>query len=250
MTLPQPSGVIKPNSMDLADAINDHKAELDSLGQRSLRAAGQFYTQTPSGVRTLETGPDYTIPKLTDGSPQWATTVRDTLGQKRFQLWDFDPPSHPTLTQITEMWDHQGHRIFSSDIAGGLAEPWTAVPFYPKFAMGPGAFQYMNIATNVVETDLWATKIGRLYYPYVGLTGVWGQASGTNTTRYRLKLNGTTIGTWDIAGLTVSSQGPFTTLVASALGNVGQDIVLTAQTLSGTGTFACQMIDCQLRQSP
>lgn len=250
MTNPDPTGTIRPSGLDVQDEMNQIRRELTALGQRALRAAGSFYTATPSGVRTFETGPDYTIPALTDGSPQWATTIRDTLGQKRFQLWDSNPPAHSPIAQITEQWDHQGHRTFATDVNGGIAEPWTATPMYPKFAMPAGAFQYMNLPVNVVETDMWATKIGRLYYPRIGLSGVWGAASGTNTTRYKLKIANTVVGTWDIAGLTVSSQGPFNTLVAAALGDVGVDLVLTAQTLSGTGNLACQLIDCQLRQTP
>jgi peptidoglycan hydrolase-like protein with peptidoglycan-binding domain len=249
VTNPQPGGIIKPSSTNLEDAVRDLQQQVNALGQKTLRAAGSFYTATSSGIRTFETGPDYTLPVMPDGTPQWGTTIRDaSTGQKRFQLWDFDPLVG-SFIQITNMWDHLGNTVFSTDINGGIAEPWQPVPLYPKFALPAGTFQYSSLAVNAVETDMWAGKIGKLYYPRIGLSGVFGAASGTNTTRYRLKVAGVTLGTWDVAGLTNMAVGAFATSGAAALLSIGLDVVITAQTLSGTGSFAIQLIDCQLRQS-
>lgn len=244
----QPDGNIRPSVLRLEDEVRQLRQELQALQSRSLRAAGEFYTQAPTGTKTFQTGPFVSVP-MPDGTPQWLTIMRDVNGTARWAVYDPDTVSGGFVQTLWE-WDHAGNILRTSDILGGWAEPWLPVNLYTRFSMGASSvFSYMNLPVDVAERTLWSGSIGYVTHTNINIGGVWGAASGTNTTRYRLKIGGTTVGTWDIAGLEVSTKGPFNVLGATSLMSRIPSIDLTAQTLSGSGNCACQIIHCHMRQS-
>lgn len=140
--------------------------------------------------------------------------------------------------------------VLTSDPNGGIATPWLPVVLYPLFAPPAGVFARMAAAVNVAEQTLWVGRIGYVTHPQIQVDGIWGQDTGTNSTRYRLKVAGVTVGTWDVATAAASAiQGGYSLLAATALRAKNVAVEVTAQSLSGTGTYACQALACHLRQT-
>jgi hypothetical protein len=220
--------------------------ELAALRQKPLTNGGAISIKAPNGVTTFLSGPNG-MP-LADGSPQWMTVIRDYGNVARFAVYDPEPIIDG-FQQATYMWDHLGGILFTSDKNGGIAEPWLPVVMYPKFSPPSGLYSYRARPVDGTERSLWEGRIGYLSHPRIQVDGVWGPASGTNTTRYKLKMNGTIVGQWDVAGLSLNVQGPFDTTVGAALRSTNVGIELTAQTLSGTGDYACQVWACYQRQT-
>lgn len=225
--------------------INQLEAKLDAVIARGVQNAGAFSVKAPSGTTTFASGPDSQAP-MPDGTPQWITIVRDVNGTARMVIWDPNT-TVDGFNQSMFIYDHLGQTLYVTDKVGGIAEPWAAVPMTQRFGMAAGPFLYGFVPCNVAEQTLWFGKM-RVYHPQIGISGVWGSAIGTNSTRYRLKLNGTTVGTWDEpGGAVVAARGPFNCNPPAAVGNIGVGVELTAQTLSGSGSYACQIDDVQLR---
>lgn len=241
-----PSGNIRPDSSRLEDEVRQLRQIVDALVQKPVRNAGDFSIKNTSGVGVFVSGPQGGALSLPDGTPQWVTQIRDNNDVARFAFYD-PSPLLDGVVQTLWMWDHNGTPIWTGDNNGGWAEPWFPIPMYAKFSVAVGIFDYMSKAVNGAEEKLWEGRIGYVSHTRVQVDGIWGAASGTNTTRYRLKVNGTTIGTWDIAGLESNVKGPFVFPVAIGTKNTG--IEITAQTLSGTGNFACQLFACYQRQT-
>jgi hypothetical protein len=108
----------------------------------------------------------------------------------------------------------------------------------------------MVTAVNLAEQTLWVGRIGYVTHPQIQVDGIWGQDTGTNSTRYRLKAAGVTVGTWDVSTAAAAAvEGGYPLLAATALRTKNVAVELTAQSLSGTGTYACQVLACHLRQT-
>lgn len=238
-----------PSREYLESRLKQMQDQIDALQQRGVKNAGALTLRTPQGNLTFQVGPIVSIP-LPDGTPQWVTVIRDSSGAARWALYDPDTVSGGFVQTLWE-WDHLGNILRTSDILGGWAEPWFAVVLYPYFSMGASStYLYMNTACNVAEQTLWSGHIGYVTHSNILVRGVWGAAGGTNNTRYRLKINGVTVGTWDVsASAVISDQGPFNILGATSLMNRSPRVDLTAQTLSGSGSYACQVSHCHQRQS-
>jgi hypothetical protein len=156
-------------------------------------------------------------------------------------------------------WDYAAHQVLADDVqSGGLAIPWIPIPLYPLFSMAAASvYAYMNLPTTSIasETTLWEGRIDRVAGPRIQVNGLWGAASGTNTTRYKLKVDGTQVGTWDSSTLEVAVKGPGsagvtgTMSLATLIGTTNVSVQLTAQTLSGSGSTACQVLGCTQRQT-
>jgi hypothetical protein len=148
------------------------------------------------------------------------------------------------------LYDQFGNRIVASDGAtGGLALPWIPIPLYPLFTGGAGVVAYSTVSTSSVtsETPLWEGRIDKLLAPYIQITGIWGQASGSNTATYRLKVGGTQVGTWSPGGLVLATQGPYA-MPAGMLNQEEVQVQLTVQA-TGTGLVAVQPFSCTQRQT-
>lgn len=131
----------------------------------------------------------------------------------------------------------------------GLARPWLSHPLYPLFSMAQNSvYSYLNlpVASVTAETTLWSGRIPSVTHPRVEVDGLWGQASGVNNSTYRLKINGTTVGTWNETGLTGARRGPFNVVPYIDNDFVGVDLTCVA---SGTGNVACQVYGLAQRQT-
>jgi hypothetical protein len=144
----------------------------------------------------------------------------------------------------------RGGKLLVGDPAGGIATPWVPIPLAAKFAVASGLYTSMNRNVDTTERTLWEGSIGYLSHPRIQVTGYWGVASGTNNTEYKLKVGSNTIGTWTSnTAAAKTTQGPFDPLTNAAIGDTNVPIELTAKTLSGTGSYACQVLSCYLRQT-
>lgn len=251
MTSPEPSGVARTVKPGLEDEVRQLRQELEALRQRPLRNAGEFFTEAPGAVRTFHTGPYYSVP-LADGSPQWLTVMRDVSGQARFVIWDPDPVGDG-FVQTTWMYDHLANIVFTTDNNGGWAEPHLPIPLYTRIIMSGTSgnrFDYtvVNAATAAAESVAWSGCIGYVSHSRIWIKGTWGGTAG-GTGEYKLKLNGTTIGTWTQAALQTDTRGPFSVLAATSLTSRQVDIDLTVRRSAGSGDIACQVSHCNQRQT-
>lgn len=211
-----------------------------SGGGLSIIKNGRFIMKDNTGSTVLFIGPD--------GS-----------GQQVFQLWRpgvggteifFTQLDIPSGRMFTGWRDFLGHLLFTDDVqTGGMARPYLSVPMYPLFSMAASSvYAYMTIAQASIasETLLWEGRIPLGSHPRINVNGVWGQASGSNSSTYKLYVNGTAIGTWNETGLSVGVRGPFD--VSPYLDQTDVTVQLKASA-SGSGTVAAQVLGCYLRQT-
>jgi len=257
MTSPGPDGVIRVVRPGIEEEVRQLRTELEALRQRPLRYAGEFFTRSEDGVRTFSTGPNYTAPEP-DGSPQWITQLRDVNNQARLVLWDPDPSSGGYV-QATWMWDHLGQIVYTTDGNGGWAEPHLPIVLYPRITppdlVAGNSWDYMwvSAASSNAEDVIWAGSIGYVSHSRVWIKGTWGGIDG-GTGEYKLKVNGVTVGTWTVAGLSTDTRGPFVIAVpggggAAFIGQREADIELTSRRSAGSGRIACQVTHCHQRQT-
>lgn len=156
----------------------------------------------------------------------------------------------PTGEQYWAMYDRNGNILISDDAFSGygLANPWLSYPLYPRFSMAAGIYLYMfvPVASVTSETVIWDGRIPALHHGFVGIDGIWGQATGSNSSTYRLKLNGTTVGTWNETGIVAGSRGPFD--VHTFMNNQWISVQLTVQA-SGSGDVGAQVLGFTCRGS-
>lgn len=231
-----------PRADALEASVRQIQEELKSLRERGNRDLGALSIKAPNGNTTFESGPN-TLALMSDGTPQWITVIRDTTGASRLTFWDPNP-SVDGFIQALYMFDHLGQIVWTTDNNGGWAEPWFGIPMYQQFPVVTGN-QYA--AVNVAENRMWYGRIPYVSHPQLGVSGIWGPRTGTNTTRYRLKVWGVTVATWDVGGAVDDDRGPFN--IASLVNDKQAPIEITAQTLSGTGEFYCQVASVHLRQT-
>lgn len=257
MTLPIPGNVSPGNVPVRADSLESlfaailarlsedqrktlYSAVISSGGLR-VQGGGAFQVALDDGVRTFYTGP-----LISGGVTDYqGVQMRRADGTAIFST--FPVGGDPDLIAWA-FFDHLGNEVLSSDAqVGGLARPWIPVPLEPRISMAAGTFDYYNIAASASERTMWEGRIVLVSHPRIEVDGVWGQASGTNTTTYRLKVAGTEIGSWTVGGgLVVNRRGPFD--VSPWQNNSFVAVTLTAAS-SGTGQVACSINGCGLRQS-
>jgi hypothetical protein len=148
------------------------------------------------------------------------------------------------------LWEKGGHIVVSDDIqSGGLARPWLHIPMYALFSMAAtSVYGYMNLPVSSVttETDLWKGRIPLVLHPRIGLEGIWGAASGSNSSTYKLYVDNVVVGTWNETGIVDGVRGPFDISTLIERTDVQVKVTVTA---SGTGSVACQVYSCYTRQT-
>lgn len=239
-----------PNEAMLETRLRNLEAEITANRERGVRSAGAFSIKNGDGIEIFLSGPTSTILDPS-GRPQWVSWFKDINGQFRWALYDPNPLSGGYVQTLYE-WDHLDNIIRTTDILGGWAEPWLSVYMYPKFQqVNSGVFVYMTTPVNVAEQTLWEGRLGYVSHPYVHADLQGGAATGTNTTRYRLKINNVTAGTWDVVGAAFFGGAVLALGVGgTVIGSKNVAITVTAQSLSGSGTYACQVWGMHMRQSP
>lgn len=156
-------------------------------------------------------------------------------------------------TQFWALTDREGRVSFSDDaLAGkGLARPWLPVYLTPTYvpstpAVGVTGTWCLDSTQVATEVGLWEGRAS-ITHPWIQVDGVWGHATGSGTVTYRLKVNGTQVGTWTATSGVVSRQGPFS--VANWVGYDWSPVTVTAEQATGSGAVRCHVLGCYLTQS-
>lgn len=229
---------ISPKSENLPDRV---AAVEDRLDEASRKTNSNFTVTTPSGVTVLKIGPksptnptnEFVMRRSNGSLIMWTGTLNDGVTQ----FWAF--------------YDRNQNLLFSDDaISGkGLAEPWMGVPMTPNYSMASSTvWQYMNlpVASVATETILWTGVVPSIRHGFMAVQGLWGTASGSNSSTFNLKLAGTTVGTWSETALVNAARGPFDVSAYLTLHSVTATITCIA---TGTGSVACDLRTLHLRGS-
>lgn len=148
-----------------------------------------------------------------------------------------------------EWTDSEGRGLVADDAETGvgLARPWIPVVMYRMFddSSTDGTPGYSSIPVSELSgwTRLWEGTAS-IWHPWIRVGGVWGAALGTNTTNYRLLVNGEEIGAWsEDRGAIVYNVDRFD--VRHLVGTDWANIQLEASA-TGDGRVACQVLCCFL----
>lgn len=128
-----------------------------------------------------------------------------------------------------------------------FVEPQFPIVLYPQFQSSTalGAIGYSNVSVGTLAT--WEGRI-RVSHPKIEVDGIWGQASGANTTRYDVLIGGKSVGFWIVSSaLQVSRKGPFD--VSSFIGQDWIKIEVAITSSTGVGQVAIQPLGCYFRQT-
>ncbi len=122
---------------------------------------------------------------------------------------------------------------------------WTYVPLYPQFVSlvgaGTGGYAVVNAGTSVS----WESRLYVTHQSFIQVDGLWGQASGSNTSVFEVIVDGITVGTWTEAGtFTVSNKGPYDISRFKDRQFIKVEVKVTS---SGSGLVAIQVLACFLR---
>lgn len=136
-------------------------------------------------------------------------------------------------------------RIVGQDT--GFANPQFPLVLYPQFVPPgtPGNAEFFR--GNATQTTNWA-GMAIIAHPQIVVNGLFGAWTGTNTTRYDLRVDGVTVGSWtETAAVGPVIRGPFD--VSQFIDTVGfygdwNAIEITIGSTTGTGTYLFQLYGC------
>jgi hypothetical protein len=212
-----------------------------SEGGLVVQGGGAISLKLDNGVQIFYAGP-----LVTSGGVEYqGIIIRRADGTRIFSTF---PVSTDPNVIAWGLFDHAGREVVSSDAqTGGLARPWIPVHLVTRICMATGHFDYSNIAVSGTERTMWEGRIPFVSGPYIEIDGVWGQASGSNSNTYRLKVGGVEVGSWTVGGgLVLNRRGPYSLL--SQLNAAWVPVELTVQS-TGTGVVACEVLACSMRQT-
>lgn len=154
--------------------------------------------------------------------------------------------------QYWRLVDRFDRELFSDDtINGGMGSPWFNHPLYPLFSMPASSvygYMHLPVASVGVETTLWQGRLPLVTHPFMVVSGIWGQVTGSNSSTYNLRLgpSSTLVGSWSETALVDRNVGPFNCTAFLDVANVTARITVTA---AGTGNIACQLFTLGQRQT-
>lgn len=250
---------------DLFDTIRDLQRQIDEVRKRvglssatisdgtlTVQGTGAIRFVDPSGFERLLIGTRADIP-LADGSPQPVFFLRDAAGKLRIALYDPDPITDG-YQPVAWIYDHLNHVAFTTDINGGVAEPWIPVPMYAQFidTVGSEATTYRQLPVSGVPGTqvVWEGRIGRVSHPRIQVEGVWGMAIGPGTANYALVVGGTTVGTWSNAGLVNTASAAFDISTKLTNTHVPVQVTVNVTGAAPADRVALGLLGCWMRQTP
>lgn len=251
--MPLPSDQLPPDQGYLLQRLADMQRQIDEM--RAARSA-EATTIGRAGLKVVDgTGQERLFMGHTasfEGVDQPVFFLRDAAGRLRLALYD-PKPSSDGYQPVVWVYDHTGRVAFTTDINGGVAEPW--IPVIGQNTAWPSTFldigtTYLTLpvsaCTGVVAWEGW---IGKVSHPKISYGGVFGRATGVSgTPTYTLKVNGTTVDSFSQTTISSDVRGPFD--ISSLLG-VSTVTVQLSVSATGTGTdrIAAHIKHCYLRQT-
>lgn len=221
-------------------AIRDRVGNVSGwIGQGGLEIGdnGSLKMTSVGGVRIMFFGLDATGKQAMALRRDNGATIMFTYTAGGNQFW--------TLT------DNRSVSVVSDDAVSGigLARPWLPIQMHALFSMAANSiYSYRNLPASSIasSTLLWEGRLVMASHPKIEIDGVWGAASGANSSTYRLLVNSVQVGTWSETGLAVGTRGPFDISANIDIAEVPVELHVQA---SGTGQVAAQVLGCCQRQS-
>lgn len=208
---------------------------VENGGDLVVEDGGQFLALHPSGTAML------TMYQAENG--KYEISIRRDDGSAAFQTI-----TNAQGEQFWTLWDRDDRLLMSDDSVGGkgLARPWLPIFLYQQFPQPTGVgYAHLDASLITTEQTVWDGR-AVISHPKITIDGVWGQASGSNNSSYRLEVNGETVGSWNVGTLIVAQRGPYD--VSDHVGSDFAPVKLFASA-TGTGAVAAQVLGCYLRQS-
>lgn len=222
-----------------------------SRGGISLLESSFLKMVDTGGAERLFIGGDPTHP-LVSGGPQPVMFARDASNVLRFAIYD-PLPASDGYVPVVWIFDHVGRIVFTTDINGGMAEPWIPVPIFPK--AWPSTF-LDSLGTDLTVPvsacsggAVWEGRIGKVSHPWIQYDGVFGRVTGVSgSPTYTFKVNGATVDSFTQTTYTPTLRGPFN--ISALLGQTNIPVQLTiSATGTGTDRIAAQPNAVYLRQT-
>lgn len=151
--------------------------------------------------------------------------------------------------------DNTNRIVVSDDAASGigLARPWLPVHLNRGFVTSAAAgsvasYSYLPVSAVTSETTLW-DGYASVSHPKLTTVGIWGQAvSSVTGATFRIRFDGTEIGSWSTASgeLSSSFRGPYDVTDFTNKDWVRVTVTCVA---TGTGSVACEVRGMYLHQT-
>lgn len=252
---------------DLFDQIRNLQQQIDEVRKRvglssatisdgtlTVQGTGAMRFVDPGGFNRFYIGG--TAPNLADGSPQAVFSLRDGAGKLRIAVYDPNPVANGNKP-VVWIYDHLDHVAFTTDLNGGVAEPWIPVPMYAQFIDTAGAeaaavYRQLPISGISGTALIWEGRIGKVSHPRIQVDGAWGVATvgSAASVTYTLQVGGVNVGSWTTAaGAAYAVQGPWD--ISSMLTNVNVPVRLVASVAGGAPAdrIAVGLVACWMRQT-
>lgn len=227
---------------ELNELRSARSAESTTVGRDGLTITGDGY------IRMVDDNGDLILYFGPDAFGRQILQLRRE-GGKYVLLTDYHVGSG---NQFWAMTDLEGRVLVSDDAAAGkgMGRPWLPVWLSPLFVPVSPTAGNVNVwsidtAQLAGEPVLWEGR-ATISHPWIQVTGVWGNASGSGAITYKLKVNDAVVGTW--TGVDANMlQGPFD--VRNQVGLDWAKIQVTALKTAGTGGVYCHVLGCYLTQT-
>lgn len=187
-----------------------------------------------------------------EATPQPVFLLRDAAGKLRLAMYD-PQPATGGYQPVVWIYDHLDHVAFTTDVNGGVAEPWISVPMAQLFTdttfiNAPDTYQSLPVSACTGGVT-WEGRIGKVSHPQIQIDGVWGRYTGVSgSPTYTLEIGGSTVGSWSQTSLIAAMQGPYN--IANLLGQINVPIKLkVSATGTGTDRIAINPLGIWLRQT-
>lgn len=220
-----------------------------SEGGLIIQDGGFLKTRALNGFTLLFAGPYDPEFNRPDGTPQSGVALYDDNAQARFLIWDPFPLDAEGYQQAIYMYDHLGQKVFTTDVLGGIAEPWFDIPMYALQSMTAGTYGYMSLNAATSERAIWEGRIGYVSHPKLQIDGVWGTSSGSGTHTYRIKIDGVTRSTTAVSTLSVQTLNDIDLAALDYIGEHNVAVQVTVQSSNATSVVATQLLGCAQKQS-
>lgn len=131
-------------------------------------------------------------------------------------------------------------------VGSELAQPQFPVILYPQFqsSIAAGTSGSAHIPTGVLAS--WEGRF-RPSHPRIEVHGVWGNASGTGSTTYSLRVWQTEVASWTVGAAVNNVRGPFD--ISQYVGQDWAQIDVTITSSTGTGQKYFQILGAYLMQA-
>lgn len=258
MTIPVsgdvPAGVVPKDNNALGDILRQINARLSEAERKTLYSAvistGGLIVKDGGGLKVLhpETGnPIFYAGPIDDPlfGGAYAVSQYRNDGSVTLSPRQVTDPGDPDFGMQSLAWHDRARNVLIRDDSGGvgLSAPrvnaYLSCQFNPLGAPGTTfGYKSLPVANITSETVLWEGW-NWIHHPGFLLAGVWGEATGINSSTYRVYAAGDLVGTWSL-----SSPGfgqSYRIFDVSPYVGTENTFMQVSVQASGTGNVACDV---------